>query len=277
MVKILDSSMSPFPAHQHTHMLLSYSLRHDIISVSLAPSSYRKSLTEEQLKYNSVYLVTGKTVGLTHLTFNATCSSGKIITSRPQEILVFDPLSLNPKLIVLLIGCVYHIQYSGGPSPHASIKFNNTNNTVATVDSGGLISTYVEGQTEVSGSSQELNPIFGYLVSFMDKVRVLVVKLTGVKIFIAQKYLVEGSEVPVRAKGFSHDFPFHFSVPLNGVEFRWSVTNTDAVHLRSIYASSGVEINEEKAFGARVLARNVGASTIHLEVVCHPGICTPEG
>ena len=107
--------------------------------------------------------------------------------------------------------------------------------------------------------------------------RVRVVKLTGVSIFIAQKFLVEASEVSVRAQGYEDDFLFYFSDPFDGLVFHWWVTNSDAVEVRSVYSDSGVLLEEERTFVARILAKSVGASTLHLRVECRPGLCQPDG
>ena len=49
-----------------------------------------------------MYVIKGIVVGTANLYFNATVSSGRIITSVPQEIQVFSPLSLTPKEIWLV-------------------------------------------------------------------------------------------------------------------------------------------------------------------------------
>ena len=143
------------------------------------------------------------------------------------------------------------------------------------------ISTIVSisvGETVVAGRSQALDPVSGRIVVFSeDSVRVRVVKLTGVNIFIAQKFLVEGSEVSVRAQGYEDDFLFYFADPFEGLTFHWWVTNSDAVQVRSVYASSGVLLEEERMFVGRIVAKSVGASTLHLRVECRPGLCKPEG
>ena len=66
---------------------------------------------------------------------------------------MFPPLALNPKLIVLLQGCVFQIIASGGPRPYASVQYSNEDDVIATVDAGGLISSHVIGQ------SKELAPL----------------------------------------------------------------------------------------------------------------------
>ena len=130
----------------------------------------------------------------------------------------------------------------------------------------------------MSGRSQALDPVSGGLVVFSeDSVRVRVVKLTGVKIFLAQKFLVEGSEVAVRAQGYEDDFLFYFEDPFEGLVFHWWVTNSDAVEVQSVYAGSGVLLEEERTFEGRIVAKSVGASTLHLRVECRPGLCAPEG
>ncbi|KAI6647347.1 Nuclear pore membrane glycoprotein [Oopsacas minuta] len=278
LVRVLDSSHNPFPSSQHIHMSLTLSIRRDILSVTPASSTHKHSLLLSQLSHNSVYHITGKSVGFTNIAFNTTTKSGSVISSRPTEIQVFPPLALNPKLIILLQGCVFQIIANGGPRPYASVQYSNEDDVIATVDAGGLISSHVIGETLVVGRSQALDPVSGRIVVFSeDSVRVRVVKLTGVSIFIAQKFLVEGSDVSVRAQGYEDDFLFYFSDPFQGLLFHWWVTNSDAVEVRSVYSDSGVFLEEERTFVGRIIAKSVGASTLHLKVECRPGLCQPDG
>ena len=49
-----------------------------------------------------MFVIKGIVVGISNLYFNVTVSLGRIITSIPQEIQVFSPLSLTPKEIWLV-------------------------------------------------------------------------------------------------------------------------------------------------------------------------------
>ena len=126
-------------------MFLTLSIRRDILSVTSATSRQKKPLLLSQLSYNSVYYITGKSVGSTNIAFNTTTKSNSIISSRPTEIQVFPPLSLNPRLITLLQGCVFQIKANGGPRPYASVQYSNEDDVIATVDAGGLISSHIIG------------------------------------------------------------------------------------------------------------------------------------
>ncbi len=51
---------------------------------------------------SACYMVEGVAVGAAYLSFNATTAEGRVISSPPKEIQVFDPLNLQPENITLL-------------------------------------------------------------------------------------------------------------------------------------------------------------------------------
>ena len=82
------------------------------IEVVLAPDDVISKLRPDQTSHSAVYVVHGVTVGTTHLMFNATTLSGKVISSWPSEIQVFDALKLLPEYITLLPTAVFQVSHS---------------------------------------------------------------------------------------------------------------------------------------------------------------------
>ena len=79
------------------------------IEVKPASRNVLAKLTEEQALYSSVFIVQGITVGTTHLVFNATSAAGKVVSSWPAEIQIFDALKLSPKYITLLPTATFQV------------------------------------------------------------------------------------------------------------------------------------------------------------------------
>ena len=83
------------------------------ISVSPASNQILSRLSHDQISHSAVYEVTGVAVGTAHLVFNATGTSGRILSSWPREIQVFDTLQLFPKHITLLPTATFQVRESG--------------------------------------------------------------------------------------------------------------------------------------------------------------------
>ena len=82
------------------------------IRVIPAPDEVISKLHPDQTSHSGVYVVHGVTVGTTHLMFNATTMDGKVISSWPSEIQVFDALKLSPKYITLLPTAMFQVSYN---------------------------------------------------------------------------------------------------------------------------------------------------------------------
>ena len=79
------------------------------IKVSPAADDVLSKLRPDQTSHSAVFVVHGVTVGTTHLMFNATTVGGKIISSWPSEIQVFDALKLLPEYITLLPTAMFQV------------------------------------------------------------------------------------------------------------------------------------------------------------------------
>ena len=81
------------------------------IRVKPAPDEVLSKLRPDQTSHSAVFVVHGVTVGTTHLMFNATTVGGKVISSWPSEIQVFDSLKLSPEYITLLPTAVFQVSW----------------------------------------------------------------------------------------------------------------------------------------------------------------------
>ena len=81
------------------------------ITVTPASNQILSSLSRDRTSHSVVYEVTGVAVGTAQLVFNATTTSGRVISSLPREIQVFDALQLLPKRITLLPTATFQVVY----------------------------------------------------------------------------------------------------------------------------------------------------------------------
>ena len=79
------------------------------IKVTAASDDVISKLRPDQVSHSAVFVVHGVTVGTTHLMFNATTVGGKVISSWPSEIQVFDALKLSPEYITLLPTATFQV------------------------------------------------------------------------------------------------------------------------------------------------------------------------
>ena len=81
------------------------------ITVTPASNQILSSLSRDRTSHSAVYEVTGVAVGTAQLVFNATTTSGRVISSLPREIQVFDALQLLPKHITLIPTATFQVAY----------------------------------------------------------------------------------------------------------------------------------------------------------------------
>ena len=156
--------------------------------------------------------------------------------------------------------------------------YSVSNETVATVNSSGLILALEPGVTVVTGRVQYTDPSFGgqEVIFSEDTVLVTVVRLTGVKIHLPVTRLLSGVTQAIYAVGLNDELPFTFSSAIPGLAFLWSVTNMDSLAVLSVYDNSGISIQEEQEFDAVLHTRNPGQGAVRLVMKCPPKVCYPN-
>lgn len=82
------------------------------IKVTPASNDIISKLRPDQTSHSAVFVVHGVTVGTTHLMFNATTVGGKVISSWPSEIQVFDALKLSPEYVTLLPTALFQVSHA---------------------------------------------------------------------------------------------------------------------------------------------------------------------
>ncbi len=81
------------------------------IEVRPASQEILATLTREAVSHSAIFVVYGMDVGTTLLLFNATSVGGKVVSSWPVEIQVFDALKLSPKYVTLLPTVIFQVHH----------------------------------------------------------------------------------------------------------------------------------------------------------------------
>ena len=79
------------------------------ITVNPASNQITARLPRDQTSHSAIFEVHGVAVGTTLLVFNATSSGGRVISSWPREVQVFDALQLFPEYITLLPTATFQV------------------------------------------------------------------------------------------------------------------------------------------------------------------------
>lgn len=78
-------------------------------TVNRAANQIVARLPPNRTSHSAVFEVLGVAVGTAHLVFNATSPGGKVISSWPHELQVFDALQLLPEYVALLPMAVFEV------------------------------------------------------------------------------------------------------------------------------------------------------------------------
>ena len=90
---------------------------------------------------------------------------------------VFPPLRLDPRYIILIPGATFQLRATGGPYPQVTTLFSINNETVASVDSVGLIEARVPGKSLVTGAVEATDPQSGHTIVFSKVIDIVNEKL----------------------------------------------------------------------------------------------------
>ncbi|XP_044108842.1 nuclear pore membrane glycoprotein 210 [Neovison vison] len=174
-VRVLDFHKKPFLAKYFAFMDLKLRAASQIITLV--------ALDEALDNYTATFRVHGVAIGQTSLTATVMDKAGQRINSASQQIEVFPPFRLIPRKVTLIIGAMMQITSEGGPQPQSNILFSISNESVAVVNSAGLVRGLAVGNGTVSGVVQAVDAETGKLVIVsQDLVEVEVLLLQAVRI-----------------------------------------------------------------------------------------------
>ncbi|XP_028906828.1 nuclear pore membrane glycoprotein 210 [Ornithorhynchus anatinus] len=259
-VRVLDFTKKPFLAKYFAYMDLKLQAASQI--VTLVP------LDEALDDYTATFLVHGVAIGQTSLTATVSDKTGQRINSAPQQIEVFPPFRLIPRKVTLIIGAMMQITSEGGPQPQSNIIFSISDESIASVNSTGLVRGITVGNGTVTGVVQAVDAETGKVVIVsQDQVGVEVVRLKAVRIRAPITRMKTGTQMPVYVTGItSSQSPFSFGNAVPGLTFHWSVTKRDILDVRTRHNEASLQLPSKYNFAMNVYGRVKGRTGLKVVV-----------
>ncbi|XP_017888230.1 nuclear pore membrane glycoprotein 210 [Ceratina calcarata] len=239
----------------------------DFIDVKLLPASEQGNLPYDQLWY----MIHGITEGESQLTF-VSKGGDKEIQSEATTVQVFLPLRVFPRNLTILVGTVYQVQTTGGPS-NAEIEFSTKNNDVLNVEYNGIFEGKSVGQAEIIVKSVGLNAKGNKTTYSEDCAGIHVLYLEGIKIVVPTSRVKVGATFPLWAFGIpEHLTPLIIGSMQLPLSFMWSSSDTNLVSLHNMYEGTGINIRYQNEVSLRAKAISPGLATIYLNVTMPPNM-----
>uniref|UniRef100_A0A7N5KGU2 Nucleoporin 210 n=2 Tax=Ailuropoda melanoleuca TaxID=9646 RepID=A0A7N5KGU2_AILME len=259
-VRVLDFHKKPFLAKYFAFMDLKLRAASQIITLV--------ALDEALDNYTATFRVHGVAIGQTSLMATVTDKAGQRISSAPQQIEVFPPFRLIPRKVTLVIGAMMQITSEGGPQPQSNILFSISNESVAVVNSAGLVRGLAVGNGTVSGVVQAVDAETGKLVIVsQDLVDVEVLLLQAVRIRAPITRMRTGTQMPVYITGITNNQnPFSFGNAVPGLTFHWSVTKRDILDIRGRHHEASLRLPAQYNFAMNVHGRVKGRTGLRVVV-----------
>uniref|UniRef100_A0A8C7BNQ6 Nucleoporin 210 n=2 Tax=Neovison vison TaxID=452646 RepID=A0A8C7BNQ6_NEOVI len=259
-VRVLDFHKKPFLAKYFAFMDLKLRAASQIITLV--------ALDEALDNYTATFRVHGVAIGQTSLTATVMDKAGQRINSASQQIEVFPPFRLIPRKVTLIIGAMMQITSEGGPQPQSNILFSISNESVAVVNSAGLVRGLAVGNGTVSGVVQAVDAETGKLVIVsQDLVEVEVLLLQAVRIRAPITRMRTGTQMPVYITGITNSQnPFSFGNAVPGLTFHWSVTKRDILDIRGRHHEASLQLPSQYNFAMNVHGRVKGRTGLRVVV-----------
>eukprot|EP00111_Clytia_hemisphaerica_P008784 TCONS_00025681-protein len=259
---VIDANQKELKIDANAEMNLSLKMVTNILDIQ---SSTKDNMTIH--KGERTYDLIGRTVGTTNLYCQATKISGKELTSAHKEVQVFSAIHLEPKYIILIVDSVFQIHSSGGPRPHSTTVYTVDNKTVADVSQTGLITARKIGKTVVVGKARGYDSQSGNEIVYSSDVTIVeVIMITGFKIALKSRNIINSAKIGVMAVGLNDEGPFTFASSPPYIKFKWSSTNHKSASVESVHSQAGVTTDSDKDFRAVIHSSNPGQTTIKLKV-----------
>ncbi|XP_003400496.3 nuclear pore membrane glycoprotein 210 [Bombus terrestris] len=216
--------------------------------------------------YNQLlYMVYGMAEGESQLIF-VSKGTEKEIQSESATIQVFVPLRVFPKNLTILVGTVYQVQTTGGPS-NAEIEFSTQDNDILNVGYNGIFEGKSVGQTKIIVRAIGLNAKGNKVIYSEDHADIHVLYLEGVKIVVPTSRVKVGAMFPLWAFGIpEHLTPLIIGSMQLPLTFMWSSSDSNLITLHNMYEGTGINIRYQNEVSLRAKAISPGLATIYLNV-----------
>ncbi|KAI5692355.1 hypothetical protein M8J76_009097 [Diaphorina citri] len=257
-VKLYDSEETVLPISQVEFFDLNVALSKEGI---LQVTQHAVNVTRSEI----LFQVTGLEIGVSNVVFSTSFSDVNIY-SQPISVMVYPPLSITPKHIIVPLNSKFHINAQGGPYPDCSYEFTSENENIKVL-SNGLIEGVKLGTTKITGMA------VGYvkanknkIVFSKDTAEVTVVQLEGVAINTPLVKFMQGTTLPLYVTGIPNDLsPMVLSTLTPRLSFKWSVSS-DCVSISDVFEPLGVHVRDEDRVSVRLNALKPGKSIVYLKV-----------
>ncbi|XP_076658304.1 nucleoporin 210 [Halictus rubicundus] len=212
-----------------------------------------------------LYMIYGMAEGESQLTF-INKGGDTEIQSESATIQVFLPLRVFPKNLTILVGTVYQVQTTGGPS-NAEIEFSTKSNDILSVDRYGIFEGKAVGQTKLVVRAIGLNAKGNKVIYSEDYADIHVLYLEGIKIVVPTSRVKIGATFPLWAFGIPEYLtPLIIGSMQLPLIFMWSSSDSNLVTLHNMYEGTGINIRYQNEVSLRAKAIGPGLATIYLNV-----------
>ncbi|XP_031847094.2 nucleoporin 210 [Nomia melanderi] len=212
-----------------------------------------------------LYTIYGMVEGESQLTFISK-GGDREIQSESATVQVFLPLRVSPKNLTILVGTVYQIQTTGGPS-NAEIEFAAKNNDILNVERNGIFEGKSVGQTKITVRAIGLNAKGNKVIYSEDYADIHVLYLEGIKIVVPTSRVKVGATFPLWAFGIPEYLtPLIIGSMQLPLIFMWSSSDSNLITLHNMYKGTGINIRYQNEVSLRARAVGPGLATIYLNV-----------
>ncbi|OAD53088.1 hypothetical protein WN48_10834 [Eufriesea mexicana] len=216
--------------------------------------------------YNQLfYMIYGMAEGESQLTF-INKGGEREIQSESATIQIFLPLKISPKNLTILVGTLYQVQTTGGPS-NAEIEFSTQNNDILEIDHNGIFEGKSVGQTKIIVRAIGLNAKGNKVIHSEDHADIHILYLEGIKIVVPTSRVKVGATFPLWAFGIpEHLTPLIIGSMQLPLIFMWSSSDSSLVTLHNMYENTGINIRYQNEVSLRAKAIGAGLATIYLNI-----------
>ncbi|XP_076279834.1 nucleoporin 210 [Lasioglossum baleicum] len=266
--KCIEAGLKLFDTNGHIIQLPSLNalefkaeIDNDCVEVKQLPASEHGNPPYSVL----LYMIYGMAEGESQLTFINKGGDSEIQSESPT-IQVFLPLRVFPKNLTILVGTVYQVQTTGGPS-NAEIEFSVKNNDILSVDRYGIFEGKAVGQSQLVVRAIGLNAKGNKVIYSEDYADIHVLYLEGIKIVVPTSRVTIGATFPLWAFGIPEYLtPLIIGSMQLPLSFMWSSSDSNLVTLHNMYEGTGINIRYQNEVSLRAKAIGPGLATIYLNV-----------
>lgn len=192
------------------------------------------------------------------------------IRSETSVIQVFMPLKITQKNVTILIGTIYQIMTTGGPS-NTQIEFIIDNEIIASTDYKGIIEGKSIGNTRIFAKAVGPDSKGNRIVYSQDYVDIHVIQLEGIKIIAPTLRIKVGATIPLWAFGIpDHLTPLIIGSMKSQLVFTWVSCDSSMLYLHNMYENTGINIRYQNEVTLRAKALKPGIATVYLNVTIPP-------